>query len=65
MAGVVKVILTIVALVDGEHSMEAQAKDIIENAQQHFAPDQVKVDKVEFSVPNEIGVPSSLRETKA
>jgi hypothetical protein len=65
MAGIVKVMLTIVALVDGEHSLEEQAKDIIENAQQHFASDQVKVDKVEFVVPNEIGVPSSLRETKA
>ena len=50
MAGIVKVMLTIIALVDGDHSLDAHAKDIIANAQELFASAEVKVDSVELAV---------------
>lgn len=49
MAGIVKVMLTVVALVDGDHSLDAHAKDIIANAQELFAPAVVKVENVELA----------------
>jgi hypothetical protein len=50
MAGIVKVMLTIIALVDGDHSLDAHAKDIIANAQELFASAEVKVESVELAV---------------
>jgi hypothetical protein len=50
MAGIVKVMLTIIALVDGDHSLDAHAEDIITNAQELFASAEVKVESVELAV---------------
>jgi hypothetical protein len=49
MNGIVKVTLTIVAIVGGEYSLDAYAKDIVDNAQQFFAPAEVKVESVELA----------------
>jgi hypothetical protein len=49
MTGIVKVTLTVVAMVGGDYSLDAHAKDIIDHAQQFFAPAKVKVDNVELT----------------
>jgi|ThiBio_1000_plan_1041568.scaffolds.fasta_scaffold00232_43 hypothetical protein len=49
MTGIVKVTLTIVAMVGGDYSLDAYAKDIVGNAQSFFAPAEVKVEIVELT----------------
>lgn len=49
MTGIVKVTLTVVAMVGGDYSLDAHAKDIIDHAQQFFAPAEVKVENVELA----------------
>lgn len=65
MTGIVKVMLTIVALVDGDHSLDAHARDIIANAQQVFAPARVEIEKVELSELDEVDLPVSRRNLSA
>jgi hypothetical protein len=62
MTGIVKVMLTIVALVDGDHSLDAHARDIIANARQVFAPARVEIEKVELSELDEVDLPVSRRD---
>jgi hypothetical protein len=64
MTGIVKVILAIVALVDGDYSLDAHAKDIIDNAQRLFAPDEVTVEKVELTASEGADLPTARRKTR-
>jgi hypothetical protein len=62
MTGMVKVMLTIAALVDGEYSPDEHAKDIIASARHTFSACDVKVEKVELATFEETDDPMAQRE---